>query len=87
VVLSLLRLWNYNRSRTHASRGVRRVQLRLDDRLVFDGEVRKAPGDLIDPQQGCEVNTPVDMTEDRVGCVIDLETPPHIKRTWTARAN
>lgn len=35
--LSLLTLWNYNKSRTHRSRGVRQCALELDGRLLFEG--------------------------------------------------
>lgn len=61
VGLSMVRLWNFNRSRTHASRGVRRVQLLLDGTMVFEGEVRRAPGDLIDPTQCCEVSRRIEL--------------------------
>lgn len=44
--LSMLRIWNYNKSRAHSYRGVRRVRASLDSKPVFDGEIRKAPGAL-----------------------------------------
>jgi protein JBTS26 len=46
VTLSLIRIWNFNKSRPHAARGARFVTLHLDDRLIFRGEISKAPGTL-----------------------------------------
>lgn len=42
--ISLIRIWNYNKSRTHCYRGVRRCRIKLDNRVVFEGEIRAAPG-------------------------------------------
>jgi protein JBTS26 len=33
VTVSMIRLWNYNKSRTHSTRGVRRVRIALDDQV------------------------------------------------------
>lgn len=46
VRLALLRFWNYNKSRIHSYRGVKNVQVRLDDQIVFKGEIAKANGEL-----------------------------------------
>ena len=46
--LSLVRIWNYSKSRTHASRGVRHMSLHLEDRndrLIFMGEIARSSGD------------------------------------------
>jgi hypothetical protein len=43
--LALVRLWNYNASRVHSTRGARLVELTLDDRLLFRGELRQATGE------------------------------------------
>ncbi|GBP30129.1 Protein KIAA0556 homolog [Eumeta japonica] len=40
---------NYNKSRIHSFRGVRLIQIRLDERVVFHGEVARASGDLTGP--------------------------------------
>ena len=50
-----MRLWNYNKSRIHSFRGVREVEISLDEKTVFRGEIRKAPGLLTSPEQCCEV--------------------------------
>jgi hypothetical protein len=42
--LSLIRLWNYNHGRVHTTRGARLVEITLDDRIVFRGEVQQATG-------------------------------------------
>jgi hypothetical protein len=44
TTLGMIRVWNYNHSRIHSFRGVRSIQVRLDDRVIFMGEIRKAPG-------------------------------------------
>lgn len=43
--LSMIRIWNYSKSRTHASRGIRHITLHLDGRLIFFGEIAKSSGD------------------------------------------
>ena len=48
--ISMIRIWNYNKSRIHSYRGVKEISLRLDDKIIFRGEVSKAPGSL----KGCE---------------------------------
>lgn len=42
--LSMLRLWNCNTSRTHSSRGIRYVEMMLDNILIFKGEIKRASG-------------------------------------------
>ena len=44
VTISMIRIWNYNKSRIHAYRGARYVELSLDGRNIFEGELRMAPG-------------------------------------------
>ncbi|KAJ1448865.1 hypothetical protein M885DRAFT_412496, partial [Pelagophyceae sp. CCMP2097] len=51
VSLSMLRIWNYNKSRAHSYRGVRGLRASLDGAAIFQGEVRKAAGCL----DGCSV--------------------------------
>ena len=53
--LGMIRIWNYNKSRTHASRGVRRISLSLDEQVVFTGEVRRATGSLTEPEACSEI--------------------------------
>ena len=55
TTVSMIRIWNYNKSRIHSYRGVRLLSCSLDERLVFRGEVAKAPGNVRDPEQCCEV--------------------------------
>lgn len=54
--LSMLRMWNYNKSRIHSYRGVRRVAIELDGVSIFHGEVRKAPGADSEAFDCAEVN-------------------------------
>eukprot|EP00928_Gymnodinium_smaydae_P043070 TRINITY_DN28938_c1_g1_i1.p1 TRINITY_DN28938_c1_g1~~TRINITY_DN28938_c1_g1_i1.p1 ORF type:complete len:1607 (-),score=369.21 TRINITY_DN28938_c1_g1_i1:28-4848(-) len=52
--LSMVRVWNYNKSRLHSSRGVKDFEIILDDRPIFAGELGRAPGTLARPEQACE---------------------------------
>jgi len=52
--LSMLRIWNYNKSRLHSSRGVRDMEVLLDGTPIFVGEIRRAPGALTAPEEACE---------------------------------
>eukprot|EP00929_Paragymnodinium_shiwhaense_P020879 TRINITY_DN13777_c0_g1_i1.p1 TRINITY_DN13777_c0_g1~~TRINITY_DN13777_c0_g1_i1.p1 ORF type:complete len:1653 (+),score=426.78 TRINITY_DN13777_c0_g1_i1:112-5070(+) len=52
--VAMIRVWNYNKSRLHSSRGVRDLEILLDGEPIFAGEVRQAPGLLVDPEQACE---------------------------------
>lgn len=53
--ISLIRIWNYNKSRIHSFRGARLVEISLDERVIFRGEIRRAAGNLIDPENCCEL--------------------------------
>lgn len=62
VSLSMVRVWNYNKSRTHSFRGVRHVRLVMmnedhGEREIFDGEIAQAPGIVSAErmEQCCEV--------------------------------
>lgn len=46
ITLALLRIWNYNKSRIYSARGVRLVQIKLDDQVIFSGEIARASGEL-----------------------------------------
>jgi len=52
--LSMIRVWNYNKSRLHSSRGVRDMEILLDGEPIFVGEIRRAPGVLTIPEEACE---------------------------------
>lgn len=45
--LAMIRVWNYNKSRIHSFRGVRDVEMLLDGRRIFRGEIAKASGTLL----------------------------------------
>ena len=47
VCLSMMRIWNYNKSRIHSFRGARYVEIKLDDRFIFKGEIQRAPGAML----------------------------------------
>lgn len=44
-----MRIWNYNKSRIHSFRGVKSIQVKLDNEIIFSGEVKRANGLLSDP--------------------------------------
>ena len=52
--LSMLRVWNYNKSRIHSFRGAKFLEVRVDGVLVFRGEVNKAPGALHEAEAAAE---------------------------------
>jgi hypothetical protein len=51
TTISMIRIWNYNKSRVHSFRGVRLLKITLDDLPIFKGEIIKAPGVLTNPAQ------------------------------------
>ncbi|KAM9424231.1 katanin-interacting protein [Pholidichthys leucotaenia] len=44
--VAMVRVWNYNKSRIHSFRGVKEVEMLLDGRCIFRGEIAKASGTL-----------------------------------------
>ena len=44
--VAMIRVWNYNKSRIHSFRGVKEVEMALDGRCIFRGEIAKASGNL-----------------------------------------
>ncbi|KAE9045050.1 hypothetical protein PR001_g5121 [Phytophthora rubi] len=51
--ISMLRIWNYNTTRIHSYRGARYVEISLDGKFIFKGEVRRAPGSVIEEIDDC----------------------------------
>lgn len=50
--VAMIRVWNYNKSRIHSFRGVKEVEMLLDGRCIFQGEIAKASGTLSGGRQG-----------------------------------
>lgn len=44
--IALIRIWNYNKSRIHSFRGARDVDITLDGKLIFRGEIARACGGI-----------------------------------------
>ncbi|KAM8934183.1 katanin-interacting protein [Pelodytes ibericus] len=44
--VAMIRIWNYNKSRIHSYRGVKDIEIILDQRIIFKGEIAKASGTL-----------------------------------------
>jgi len=40
----MIRIWNYNTTRIHSYRGARYVEISLDGRCIFKGEIKRALG-------------------------------------------
>lgn len=53
--IAMIRIWNYNKSRIHSYRGARLLTIDLDEKLIFKGEIKKAPGNTKDPEACCEI--------------------------------
>ena len=52
--ISMIRMWNYNKSRIHSFRGVKHIKVLLDDRLIFIGDIMKASGTMENCKDRCE---------------------------------
>ncbi|XP_034942334.1 protein KIAA0556-like [Chelonus insularis] len=46
IYIGLIRIWNYNKSRIHSCRGAKRIVMKLDNIVIFDGDIAKASGDI-----------------------------------------
>lgn len=53
--VSMIRIWNYNKSRIHSHRGARLLTCSLDGNTIFRGEVKRSPGNTNDLAQCCEI--------------------------------
>ncbi|KAG1708641.1 hypothetical protein DVH05_022270 [Phytophthora capsici] len=51
--ISMLRIWNYNTTRIHSYRGARYVEISLDGKFIFKGEIRRAPGSVVEDVDDC----------------------------------
>ncbi|KAF4656548.1 hypothetical protein FOL47_008883 [Perkinsus chesapeaki] len=54
VCLAMVRLWNYNKSRLYAARGVRNITILLDRVPIFTGEIKQGPGEVSRVTECCE---------------------------------
>eukprot|EP01022_Parablepharisma_sp_SALTPOND_P028480 TRINITY_DN71032_c0_g1_i1.p1 TRINITY_DN71032_c0_g1~~TRINITY_DN71032_c0_g1_i1.p1 ORF type:complete len:1123 (+),score=56.15 TRINITY_DN71032_c0_g1_i1:1477-4845(+) len=55
TTLAMIRIWNYNKSRIHSFRGVKDATITLDGCIIFEGEIKRAAGELTDIRECCEV--------------------------------
>ncbi|EFA83430.1 hypothetical protein PPL_03577 [Heterostelium album PN500] len=46
ITLAMIRFWNYNKSRIHSARGVKDIEITLDNSLIFKGVIKRASGML-----------------------------------------
>ncbi|CAH2306798.1 Hypothetical predicted protein [Pelobates cultripes] len=44
--VAMIRIWNYNKSRIHSYRGIKDIEITLDNYKIFKGEIAKASGTL-----------------------------------------
>ncbi|XP_063994745.1 katanin-interacting protein-like isoform X1 [Diachasmimorpha longicaudata] len=47
INIGLIRIWNYNKSRIHSYQGAKDVVIKLDDVIIFSGEIARASGDVV----------------------------------------
>lgn len=47
--IAMIRVWNYNRNRVHAKRGVRHLEMKLDQKVIFSNEIVCGQGDKSTP--------------------------------------
>ncbi|CAF1618828.1 unnamed protein product [Rotaria magnacalcarata] len=45
--IAMIRIWNYNKNRIHSARGAKDVDILLDGRVIFKGEISQACGNII----------------------------------------
>ncbi|XP_025997368.1 katanin-interacting protein isoform X2 [Solenopsis invicta] len=45
ITIAMIRIWNYNKSRIHSFRGAKDIIIKLNDIIIFYGEIAKASGD------------------------------------------
>ncbi|XP_011865392.1 PREDICTED: uncharacterized protein KIAA0556-like isoform X2 [Vollenhovia emeryi] len=45
ITVAMIRIWNYNKSRIHSFRGAKDIVIKLNDIVIFCGEIAKASGD------------------------------------------
>lgn len=51
--ISMIRVWNYNTTRIHSYRGARYVEISLDGKPIFKGEITRAPGCVTEDVDSC----------------------------------
>jgi hypothetical protein len=56
TTISMIRIWNYNKSRIHSYRGARYLEISFDKVPIFKGEIRQASGShsIRDYESSCE---------------------------------
>ncbi|KDO25864.1 hypothetical protein SPRG_08807 [Saprolegnia parasitica CBS 223.65] len=52
VSIAMMRVWNYNTTRIHSYRGARYMEISLDGRFIFKGDVKRAVG-AVDSMEAC----------------------------------
>jgi hypothetical protein len=78
--LSMIRIWNFNKSRIHSARGVRGVTIRLDDTVIYDGEIGQAPGNIHQAPKHAEVI--LFTTDPIIQHKLDRYTREQMKQLW-----
>jgi len=56
IAISMIRIWNYNKSRIYALRGIKDLLISGDktENIFFDGEISKGPGEIGNLSNCCE---------------------------------
>lgn len=50
----MLRIWNYNVTRTDLIKGIKTISIESENKLLFKGEIKMASGTLENPMKNCE---------------------------------
>ncbi|OQR91166.1 hypothetical protein ACHHYP_04929 [Achlya hypogyna] len=54
VSIAMVRIWNYNTTRIHSYRGARYMEISLDGRCIFKGDIKRAVGAVDSIEACCE---------------------------------
>jgi hypothetical protein len=47
TTISMIKIWNYNKNRIHSYRGARYLEISIDGKYIFKGEVKRALGSVL----------------------------------------
>ena len=64
TAISMVRVWNYNKSRIHSQRGARFIEILVGSSIVFKGEIKKALGGTADLLLYPELSESITFTND-----------------------
>lgn len=75
IHIALIRIWNHNKSRIYWDRGIKNIQMFLDERRIFQGEITRVHGSLSSPVYNLgdvSVNILIDLFSTRLKIFIHI---------------